>query len=298
MNLRYIYIVVALLFSLKSFGQGSNYSQYGRNIVPLNNAGSFLNAEGALNLIGRQQWSGLEGAPKNYFLSASMPLWKTDLNGGLSVRHESMSVERLTEVVAFGGKSVRLTENQHLALSIGVGISNYKGNYSGLSNTDPAFKDDVRETSGLLSVGLMFYRPDKYYAGISIPRLAFSKLGLSDNDENYSQLNQYHFTLGAVIKLDDKFDLKPAGLLSWSSGLKLQADVSAMVFMDKAIGLGLNMRNYGEVAGMAYFNVKRLGFGYSYQFNTSNDPLSRMIGNNTHEIGLNYRFGKGVLGLL
>lgn len=293
MNLKYIYITMVLLaFAFSGYGQGINYTQYGRSITPLNNAGSFLNPDGALDLIGRQQWAGLDGAPQAYFLSGSLPLWRTDLNGGLSIRHERMSVERLTEVVAFGGKSIRLAETQYLAMSIGIGVSHYRGNYSGLSATDPAFKDDIRETSGLLSLGLMFYRPDKYYVGVSVPRLAFSKLGLSGNDEEYTQLNQYHFTVGGVIGLDDHFDLKPAGLLSWSSGLKLQADISAMIFMEKTVGLGLNVRSYGDVAGMAQFNVKRLGFGYSYQFNTSNKPLSRIIGNNTHEISLNFRFGK------
>lgn len=299
MNLRYIYIVLLLLaFVSKGYGQGVNYTQYGRSITPLNNAGSFLNPEGALSVIGKQQWAGLEGAPQAYLLSASMPLGRMDLNGGLSVRHESMSVERLTEAVAFAGKSIRLTEKEHLALSIGVGVSHYRGNYSGLSGNDPAFKDDVRETSGLLSLGLMFYRPEQYYVGISIPRLAFSKLGLSDKDDEYTQLNQYHFTAGGVISLDNHFDLKPAGLMSWSSGLKLQTDASVMVFMDKAIGLGMNLHNFDNLAGMAQFNVKRLGFGYSYQFNTTNKALSGSIGNNTHEISLNYRFGKAGLGLL
>jgi len=51
------------------------------------------------------------------------------------------------------------------------------------------------------------------------------------------------------------------------------------------------------MAGMAQFNLGSVGLGYSYQFGTRNEALNRGINNNTHEIGLDYRFGRSV-GLL
>jgi len=53
----------------------------------------------------------------------------------------------------------------------------------------------------------------------------------------------------------------------------------------------LNVRSYGELAGMAQFNFGGLGLGYSYQFNPGSEPLDRRISNTTQEIGLRYRFG-------
>lgn len=106
------------------------------------------------------------------------------------------------------------------------------------------------------------------------------------------------FCFNKAYNSGSHFDLKSAGLVGWSSGLKLQSDASVMVFMDKVVGLGMNLHNFDSLAGMAQFKVKRLGFGYSYQFNTTNKALSWSIGNNTHEISLNYRFGKAGLGLL
>jgi len=41
---------------------------------------------------------------------------------------------------------------------------------------------------------------------------------------------------------------------------------------------------------MAFFGIQRFGLGYSYQFGTRNEALNQGISNNTHEIGLQYRF--------
>jgi len=47
---------------------------------------------------------------------------------------------------------------------------------------------------------------------------------------------------------------------------------------------------------MAQLNFAKFGLGYSYQFGTRNETLNRGISNNTHQIGLGYRFG-GAMGL-
>ncbi|PPK98226.1 type IX secretion system membrane protein PorP/SprF, partial [Parapedobacter indicus] len=76
-----------------------------------------------------------------------------------------------------------------------------------------------------------------------------------------------------------------------------QAEASALVFIKEVFGIGMNVRSYGELAGMAQFNFGGFGLGYSYQFNPGSEPLDRRISNTTHEIGLRYRFG-GRTGLL
>jgi len=64
-----------------------------------------------------------------------------------------------------------------------------------------------------------------------------------------------------------------------------------MFFVKRVFGVGLNVRSYGSLAGMAQINIQQFSLGYSYQFGTRNEPLNRSINNSTHEIGLSYRFG-------
>lgn len=278
--------------------QSTSYSQYGVAVTPINTAGSFLSKETQINLIGRYQWVNLEGAPTAYRLAASMPLGKSDLRVGLNIKHENVSVEKLGEALAFVGKEVRLSTNDYLALSVGAGVSYYNGNFSQLSSTDPMFSNDLKETDGMLSASLMYYRQDKFYAGISLPRLTFSKIGLGSSSMNYDASLLYQFTAGAVVPLGADFDVKPATLVNYAKNLDFQADVSAIFYLKKTFGLGANVRTEGEMAALASLLVKNLNIGLGYQFATSNSALSRTFNNSTYEFSLTYRFGKGFGGLL
>ncbi|RYF25966.1 MAG: type IX secretion system membrane protein PorP/SprF [Flavobacteriales bacterium] len=299
MKMRYILTLFGLCFVQFAMSQQTvNYSQYATAVTPINTAGSFLYKEAQVNVIGRYQWVDLEGAPTAYRLAASMPIGKTDLRIGLNIKHENISVEKLGEALAFVGKEVRLSATDYLALSVGAGVSYYNGNFSQLSSVDPMFSNDLKETEGMLSAGLMYYRPEKFYAGISLPRLTFSKIGLGSSSLNYDVSTLYHFTAGAVIPLGSDFDLKPATLLSYAKNLDFQADVSALFYLKKTFGLGANIKTEGEMAALASLLIKNVNIGFGYQFATSNSPLSRTFNNSTYEFSLAYRFGKGFGGLL
>lgn len=296
MNLKRIFTTIWLL--IIGLGvhaqQGINYTNYGINVSPINTAGSFLRQDGELNFTGRQQWVGLEGAPVTYRLSGSLPIGGKGLMAGINLKHEKVAIEKTNEVLAFVGKSIQLNHSNYLAVSVGAGVSFYNGSFSDLDSQDPAFVHDLRETEGLVAVSAMFYQPEKYYVGISAPKVSFSKLGISSSDLKINPYNQYHFTAGYLISLTKDFDVKPATLLTWSKDVDLQADFSAILFLKKTFGLGLNVRTYGDMAGMAQFILKKVNIGYSYQFNTQTQPLKRSMNNNTHEISLAYRFGKGM----
>ncbi len=101
----------------------------------------------------------------------------------------------------------------------------------------------------------------------------------------------------ALFRIGGDFHIRPNLLVTYAENLRPQAELSAMVIASRMVGLGLNVRSYGELAGMIQFNFGGLGLGYGYQFNPKNEPMNQRIENTTHEIGLSYRFG-GARGLL
>src|SRR5690606_6581368 len=102
---------------------------------------------------------------------------------------------------------------------------------------------------------------------------------------------------GALFNLGPDFQFRPSMLVTYSESLRPQAEASALFFVKRVFGVGLNARSYGELAGMAQFHFSGIGLGYSYQFNPVNEPLNRRINHTTHEIGISYRFDGGA-GLL
>lgn len=266
-------------------------TQYGDIRTPVNAASSLLSPGGEVSIIGRRQWVGMEGAPTVYWGSGHVGMPGMGATAGVNVRHESLAVEKLTEASLFFAKGVRISETEYLGLSLNAGFSYMDGRFSQLDPADPAFREDVRETDALVGFGLMVYRPDRYYVGLSLPRMMLGTLGVT-GESRYNFRNVYHLTAGAWFDMGVDFQFRPSLLVTYSESLRPQAEVGAMVFAKRIIGLGVNVRSYGNMAGMLQVNAGSLGLGYSYQFGTRNSPLNRGISNNTHEIGIHYRFGR------
>lgn len=214
-----------------------------------------------------------------------------DATAGVNVRHESLAVEKLTEASAFFAKSVRISESEYVGVSLNAGLSYLDGLFSQLDPMDPAFRDDVHETDALVGFGVVLYRPERYYVGLSLPRLMLGSLGVGA-ESRYNFRNLYHLSAGVLLPLGTDFHIRPSLLLTHSESLRPQAEAAVMVFVKRVFGLGVNVRSYGELAGMAQINMSSFGIGYSYQFNPKNEPLNRRISNSTHELGMSYRFGE------
>ncbi|WP_257667101.1 PorP/SprF family type IX secretion system membrane protein [Parapedobacter tibetensis] len=273
--------------------QPLTHTQHGQIRTAINPAASLLQEQGSLSVIGRRQWVGIDGAPTVFWGSGHIGLQSINATVGLNIRHESLAVEKLTEASAFFAKGVRISESEYLALALNAGVSYMEGNYSGLDPIDPTVRDDIRETDALVGFGIMLYRPEKYYVGLSLPRLMLGNLGVT-GDSRYNFRNVYHLSAGALFPLGTDFHVRPSLLVTYSESLRPQAEASALFFIKRVFGIGFNVRSYGELAAMAQFNFAGFGLGYAYQFNPRNEPLKRRINNSTHEIGISYRFGKNV----
>ncbi|WP_090973002.1 PorP/SprF family type IX secretion system membrane protein [Parapedobacter composti] len=298
-RMRYVTMVMAglVIYVGLQAQQPLTHIQHGELRVPLNAAASLMNPQGEISLVGRRQWVGLDGAPSVYWGSGHFGLQRMGAVAGINLRHEGMAVEKLTEASVFFAKGIRISESEYIGLSLSAGFSYMDGRFSQLDPQDPAFREDVKETDALVGFGLMLYRPERYYVGLSLPRLMLGNLGAGGGDNRYDFRNLYHLTAGALFNLGMDFQFRPSLLVSYSESLRPQAEASAIFFVKQVFGIGLNARSYGELAGIAQVYIQRFGIGYSYQFGMRNRALNRGISNNTHEIGLRYRFG-GITGLL
>lgn len=294
---RYLLITITGILAISGLRaqQPLTHTQHGQLRTVLNPAASLMQTGGEVSVIGRRQWVGLDGAPSVFWGSGHVGFQRFGATAGINIRHESLAVEKLTEASAFFAKSVRISQTEYVGLSLNAGFSYMDGRFSQLDPQDPAFREDVRETDALVGFGVMLYRPERYYVGLSLPRLMLGNLGVG-GDSRYNFRNLYHLAAGALFDMGTDFQFRPSMLVTYSESLRPQAEVSALFFVKRVFGIGLNVRSYGEVAGMAQFNFAGFGLGYSYQFGTRNEALNRSISNNTHEIGLSYRFdGKPVL---
>src|SRR5690606_13992578 len=72
-------------------------TQHGQLRTVLNPAASLMHMGGEVSVIGRRQWVGLDGAPTVFWGSGHIGLQRSGATAGITLRHESMAVEKLTE---------------------------------------------------------------------------------------------------------------------------------------------------------------------------------------------------------
>jgi type IX secretion system PorP/SprF family membrane protein len=283
-------LVLLLGTEVKGQTQQFSYTQYMDNLTPLNPAYSLLDKAGSVNMLGRKEWVGVDGAPTTFLFNGNIPIPSISAAAGAIVLNDQFAIERQTEVNAFFAKSIQLGAESHLGVSLNAGIRNYVANYSQLAANDPVFATDVRQTKPNVGFGVLYYT-DWYYLGVSVPELTFTSLGTASIQTNNNFINHYYFSGALITDIDEDIKFKPATLFSYASGVPLVADFSGTFYLKETLGLGVNYRTNNEMAGIITVNVSSFHVGYSYQFGTTSNNLG---GANipTHEVTLSYRLGK------
>jgi len=260
------------------------------NPTPYNSAYAVVSEAGALDILGRKQWVGIDGAPTSFVLSGHLPIESIRGSVGLVAIHDQFAIEKLTEVSAFYAKSVQLTEETFLAVSVNAGFRNYNALYSQLDAYDPKFSNDIRENTGTIGTSVMYYDPNRFYIGASLPRLSMRSLGkASTEDERYNR-NTWYFSGAYIYEIDDDIKVKPAALLSYTRTIPALFDVSATLYLKDRLGLGVGYRNTNELAGILTYFFNNMNIGYSFQ-NTFGKYAIGGSSSGTHEITLGLRFG-------
>jgi len=265
------------------------FTQYMNNVTPINNAYSMIDNSGSIDVVGRKQWIGVNGAPSTLLFNGYVPIAGIGSDVGLVALQDKIGSESLTEIDAFFAKKIQLSESGFLSTSINAGFRNHKVTYSSLDATDISFQNsDINENIPNLGFSVMFYGSN-YYVGLSVPRLSLTKSAVT------GQPTAYYLTGAYVQDLGSDFKVKPSAILCYQgSVLPLEYNVAATFYAKEVLGLGFSYRNDNALAGIISLNLsKNITFGYSYQFSVGKYALGG-INNTTQELTLSYRFGKNL----
>ena len=115
-------------YFVASAQQPAAYTQYMNNATPYNSAYSLVNKDGSVNLAGRLQWVGIEGAPTSYLLNGSLPIERINAAAGITLRQDKIAVENHLDASVFFAKSVQLNNTGSFAASINAGFKSYDAN--------------------------------------------------------------------------------------------------------------------------------------------------------------------------
>ena len=289
-----ILIVVLILgFEYSNAQQLPQFTQYMYNTIAVNPA--YAGSRDALSIVGlnRNQWAGFDGGPQTTTLSIHSPLRNEKIGLGLSLINDKTGYESLTYIYTDFSYTIQANEDVDVSFGLKAGVTTYKLASelynSAFTNNDQYFNERLDRLNPNIGAGILFHA-DKWYAGLSIPKLINHDL---NNDSDYKALETVHYYMiaGYVFDLSESVKFKPSTMVKYTKGAPVSTDLTANFLFNEKFWLGGSYRINGEqgaFGALADFQVTdQFRVGYTYEIPTGE---IRPYTSGSHEILLMYEF--------
>ncbi len=302
-----------------SFGQqDAMYTQYMFNTLAYNPAYAGSKDYMSIDLLHRQQWLQLEGAPNTQVFNIHSPLRSERIGLGFSAFRDQIGPTQQIGINASYAYRIPIGKGK-LALGLQGGITNWRSDFTELTQAnpnDPVFQAAPTPVLWLPNFGAgVYYSSNLFYVGASIPRILDPNLRTEGVDPTTQDIiaRQYrHFYLmgGVALKLSQNLVFKPSFLIKnvglFGEFTKRGNDVTAPSEYDIDIALlirevfwiGTSYRaGFSSVGDAASFdsvdfligihlkNGLRIGAGYDYTL-----TKLRTVSNGSYEVMIGYDF--------
>ncbi|RPD37896.1 PorP/SprF family type IX secretion system membrane protein [Chitinophaga barathri] len=276
--------------------QEAMYTQYMFNMLAVNPA--YAGSRGVLSATAmyRNQWVGVEGAPRTGSVSFDMATRNKKVGLGIQAFNDRIGIVKTTGFYASYAYRINFNEQgSSLAIGLQGGLSNYKADLTKvdlIDGGDPAFMQNINAIMPSFGAGV-FYNTPKFYAGFSVPNLVKSYLRKDQylySTEVTAQKYLHLFLMaGYVFDLNESLKLKPSFLVKAVRGAPIEADVNVNFWIKEIVGIGASYRTGDAIAGLLELQLSnqfRLGYAYDHS-------ISNLVKYNqgTHEIMLRFEFG-------
>lgn len=285
-----------LLFLILTAGAGKAlaqqqimFTQYMFNGLAINPAYAGSHESLSITALGREQWTGIEGAPSTQTLTIHSPFHQDKIGVGLLFMHDRIGVTEQSGVYGSYAYRILIDEDRRFSMGLQAGFSHFNSRFSEISSNDVAFgNQDVNTLDPNFGFGL-YYNTNRFYVGASVPQLAEN---IFDKKNKISQINtvrHYFLMTGYVFDLNESLKFKPNLLLKAVEGAPLEIDLNANLLIKEVLWVGASWRSFDSVDALLQLQItKNLQFGYAYDFATSS--MMSAINSGSHELMINYRF--------
>ncbi len=305
--------------------QKPQYTQYILNNYILNPALSGIENYTDLKVSARDQWVGLNGAPRTAYLTVHMPIGKKDYktsvtsfnvpgenprgsaywqNYTASEAHHGVGASIINDRTGLYNRfSASLSYAYHIGLSPTTNLSagfaagiqkiGRDGSKSTFNNgdvTDPAqgTAASVFRIRPDLSAGLWLYARD-YFLGISAQQVIPQKVAFLDENLGFKIVPHLFGTAGYRFLVADDVNAITSFMVKYVPSIDPQLDVNLKLQYRDLLWVGGSYRLKDGYAAMLGINVgNTFNLGYAYDFTTSN---LRTTSRGTHEILIGFLIG-------
>jgi type IX secretion system PorP/SprF family membrane protein len=321
-------LIGLVLWSHLAFGQQRpHYTQYLLNNYIINPALSGIENYTDIKLSARNQWVGIDGAPKTFYATVHGSIDKKDFRenatsfsmigtnthgnvfpeyfdamsphhgwGFTAINYATGYINRTTAYASYA-YHMGLTNALSISAGFGAGASMVSINADKISlaePNDPAIGAAIGKINSLkpeLNAGLWLYS-SRFFAGLSAQQIIPAKLDLVESSLNQSALVPHmFFTTGYKFRATYNIYVLPSVMVRYIAALPVGLDMNCRVQYQDVMWLGANFRKDDGFAAMAGFHLsQKVQVSYSYDLNKGKYLLSTM-NRGTHELVLGFIMG-------
>ncbi len=272
--------------------QDFQYTQYMFNTVAINPAYAGTRGVLSLNTIFRNQWTGLDGAPRTIQFSAHGPLYSNRIGLGFSASNDIIGPSSETTLSTDYSYTVNLSISTKLSFGLKAGWNFYNVDFNKLNIKDPnepAAEGNLNTNAPIFGFGSYFYG-NNWYAGISIPNAFESKHYDDSSLTTVSEKAHVYIIGGYILDLNRDWTFKPAIMIKGASGSPISLDLSTNFLYREKFSFGASYRWNNSISALIGFQASdAIMIGYAYDYDTTE------LGNynyGSHELFLRFEFIK------
>jgi len=274
---RIFYTLLMLFLGVGAFAQqDALFTQYMFNNLYVTPAFAGVDGVTRLTAVHRSQWLGYQssfgdgGAPTTQLVTFNTPIYKLKSGFGAYIANDKLGPQNNLEAQAMYAYHLGIKESK---LSFGIKLGLYSQTVNGkyyryIQEGDPLIVEG-KESQVRPDLGLgIFYRAEKYYAGVGFNHLLRSKFDFGADSVRGALENHINFTGGYFYEVS--FDLKVQFSAAVRTDLnKTQVDFAGIAHIKDTMWGGLAFRQSEAASlllGYSLFKDKSLKIGTAVDF--------------------------------
>ncbi len=313
---RYGVLAMLMIFLQRiSFAQQDpQFTQYMFNTLYYNPAYAGIPGAVSFTAIQRSQWFGYQstfdggGAPNTQVISANLPLLKLNSGVGFHIVNDHLGVVDNLEAQASFAYQLSI-KNSKLSLGIRAGFYSQTMDfekYRYVDQNDPLLADKGQESQIRPDMAAgVYYRAEKYYAGISVDHLIQSEFDFGQDSLRNALKSHMYLTAGYSYDLNYDVVLKPSFLVKTDLNT-YSFDISLLATLREKLWGGLSYRQSDAMIAMIGYSFLKddnfkIGYAFDYIISAqqAKQPTSHefllsytlpVLGNSEHKIIRTPRF--------
>lgn len=271
--------------------QDPMFSQYMFNKLAVNPGYAGSRELLTTDILYRNQWVNIDGAPKTISASLHSPLTNPHLALGAHIYNDRIGPMSNTSAMATFAYRIIFPKGK-LSFGIQAGVKSNGivwSDFNALNEDDPFLINRAKNKVVPDANFGVYYYTNNFFAGLSSHQLLQNQTLVIKDSEGNTQvsklLTHFYAMTGVVIPINDNVLFRPSLLAKYVKNAPPQVDLNASFLFANKLWLGASYRTEKAVSFMTEINIKqnfRLGYSYDVWFDL------KEYNKGSHEIRLSF----------